>query len=375
MPGFALRVRNGVGTYWVQYRVGHRTPKTKVGRADVMTPSAARDAARKLLAKVQLGGDPAGEKRAKRERSVHSFKAVAEAYVETVAPKLRPSSLKVKRLYLLGDYFKALHAKPFTDVVRADVAVCLNAIERKRGPAPADAARTHLAAMFTWAMRQGMGGDEPRNPVVNTVKPETKAPRGRVFDDGEIAAIWKACGDDDFGRIVRLLFLLGQRRQEIGSVCRPEIDFERRTLTLPAERTRNKKPHTIPLVDTALAVLREATKVEYVSRAFTKTVFGAGATGFHPWDRHKRLLDARCGVKDWSLHDIRRTAATRMHDDLGVLPHVVEAILNHYSGHRAGVAGIYNRASYLTEMRSALEMWERHLLEIVEKPRLRSIGG
>ena len=68
-------------------------------------------------------------------------------------------------------------------------------------------------------------------------------------------------------------------------------------------------------------------------------------------------------LADWRLHDLRRTAATQM-AELGVLPHIVEAILNHVSGHRAGVAGIYNRARYKTEMREALERWE-HYVEVV----------
>ncbi|MDA9392521.1 hypothetical protein WN73_18470 [Bradyrhizobium sp. CCBAU 45394] len=85
--------------------------------------------------------------------------------------------------------------------------------------------------------------------------------------------------------------------------------------------------------------------------------------GFSGWSKSKAALDARIleaqgeALPAWTVHDIRRSAATAMADRLGVLPHIVEAVLNHVSGHRAGVAGIYNRARYAEEMRDALERW------------------
>jgi integrase len=105
-------------------------------------------------------------------------------------------------------------------------------------------------------------------------------------------------------------------------------------------------------------------------------VFGYGNGGFSGWSDCKESLDERIlaaqqkhdskakPLPDWRLHDLRRTAATVMADRLGVLPHIVEAVLNHSSGHRAGVAGIYNRARYEAEMRAALDRWAAHLVAI-----------
>jgi integrase len=93
-------------------------------------------------------------------------------------------------------------------------------------------------------------------------------------------------------------------------------------------------------------------------------VFGEGEGGFSGWSKAKAALDEACGVTDWTLHDLRRTAATRM-ADLGVAPHVVEVIVNHISGHKAGVAGIYNRATYVAEKRAALNLWANHVSVIV----------
>jgi integrase len=69
-------------------------------------------------------------------------------------------------------------------------------------------------------------------------------------------------------------------------------------------------------------------------------------------------------ISDWRLHDLRRTAATGM-SEIGVAPHIVEAVLNHISGHKSGVAGIYNRAQYATEKKTALEIWATHVGSLV----------
>jgi integrase len=70
-------------------------------------------------------------------------------------------------------------------------------------------------------------------------------------------------------------------------------------------------------------------------------------------------------VPPWRLHDLRRTAVTGM-AELGIPPHIVEAVLNHISGAKAGVAGIYNRAAYAEEKKAALERWAAHIAGLVE---------
>jgi hypothetical protein len=89
-------------------------------------------------------------------------------------------------------------------------------------------------------------------------------------------------------------------------------------------------------------------------------VFGEGEGGYSGWSRSKKELDAKAKVTGWTLQDLRRTAATGM-VDLGVQPHVIEAVLNHVSGHKAGVAGIYNRSTCAAEKRAALQLWASHI--------------
>jgi integrase len=196
------------------------------------------------------------------------------------------------------------------------------------------------------------------NPVIGTRKPDADArPRERVLDNAELAAVWLACADDDYGRIVKLLMLTACRRQEIGTMAWSELDRDRGTWTIPPERTKNKRAHTLPLPAAAWAI------IETVERRDGR-LFGRKGGGFKGWWTSKALLDRRTGIAPWVLHDLRRSVATGM-ADLGVLPHTIEAVLNHV-GHRGGVAGVYNKSAYEREVRAALALWADHVRSIVE---------
>jgi integrase len=174
--------------------------------------------------------------------------------------------------------------------------------------------------------------------------------------------------DDQYGAIVRLLVLTGQRREEIGGLRWSEMDLVRRVISLPGERTKNGRPHEIPVTAAVIAVIEAQPR-----RGARDLIFGDGSGSFQGWSRAKAALDKRIAksagnaLAPWRLHDVRRTVATSM-ADLGVQPHVVEAVLNHVSGHKAGVAGVYNRSLYAAEKRAALELWAIHVLSLVGEP-------
>jgi integrase len=180
---------------------------------------------------------------------------------------------------------------------------------------------------------------------MGTMRVAGEVSREHVITDDELAKIRSACRDDDYGRIVRLLILMGRRRDEVGDMTWPELDLNRGLWTIPRERTKNGLPHEVPLSDAALEILWSIPR-----REGRKFVFGEGQGGFSGWSKSKARLDARIAktravVRPWRLRDLRRTVATRL-GELGILPHVVEAILNHVSGHKAGVAGIYNMSAF-----------------------------
>jgi integrase len=201
------------------------------------------------------------------------------------------------------------------------------------------------------------------NPAAFTNK-RAEVSRERVLSDGEIRAIWNALPTDGYGDIVKLLLLTGQRRSEIADLAWNEIDFERDLIVLSAGRTKNGREHAVPMCGPVRAILEARPHIHG-----RELVFGVrGDVNGFAFSRPKRRLDeALAGtVAPWVLHDLRRTVATGMADRLGIQPHIIEAILNHVGGRKGGVAGIYNRAQYLSEKKQALERWADYLLALVE---------
>ena len=190
------------------------------------------------------------------------------------------------------------------------------------------------------------------------------------MNEQEITEIWHSCRDDEYGQIIRLLILTGQRRREIGDLAWSEVDFEKAQIHLPSARTKNKLPHIVPLSTPAIESFRDLPR-----RIDRDLVFGEGEGGFQGWARAKRALDARINAKralmgakplsSWVLHDLRRSFNTLMNEKGIAQPHIIEAILNHISGHKAGVAGVYNRSVYAAEKRVALESWGRYVIALV----------
>ena len=138
---------------------------------------------------------------------------------------------------------------------------------------------------------------------------------------------------------------------------------------MPAGRTKNHRAHVVPLSDEALALLPQR-------RDGRELMFGHREGGFSGWSKAKAELDDRIAaarklagerkpMPPWVLHDLRRSFVTHVSEHNFAQPHVVEAIVNHVSGHRAGVAGVYNRAAYAAEKRQALEAWGKRVAEIV----------
>jgi integrase len=259
---------------------------------------------------------------------------------------------------LTGGYFKPLHAMPIDTITRRDVSARVVAIARTSGDPTAREARGALSTFFVWCLRMGLC---EQNPVNDSFGPAAINARERVLSDAELAAIWNASGaDEEYGKVIKLLILSGCRRAEIGDMCWGELDDPEQpsSFTIPAGRSKNGKAHTLPVMPAMREIIASVPKM-----ATRDQLFGQRSHGYTNWAQPKPGLDKRAGVADWVVHDIRRTVATGM-ANLGVQPHVVEAVLNHYSGHRAGVAGTYNKSPYANEVRNALAAWHDHLRTI-----------
>jgi integrase len=388
LPGFGVRLRAGGKRTWVvQYRVGRKQRRKTIGSVTpAMNVAKARKAADNDLAHVKLGGDPQAAKVEQRAKAGDSFGSVAAQFLSRQKERLKPRS------YVQVAAHMAKHWSPFKgvsvhEIEKRAIAARLVKIGEERGKIAANRARATLTTFFSWAINSGI---VDANPALGTPLQGDERARDHVIgkavggvkgqdDNSALADIWHACLDDDFGRAVKLLILTATRRDEVGSMLRTELNLSTRMWHIGAARTKTKQAHDVPLSDSAISIIEAALAQE--GRESRAVVFGHGARargapdrGFAGWSKAKRELDARIGqarkaagrgpIDPWVLHDLRRTAATAM-AELGVQPHIIEELLGHISGHKAGVAGIYNRASYAAEKRQALDRWASHVDALV----------
>jgi integrase len=368
--GFGLRVRRRAGvvtkTWLVQRKKNRRCYRITFGSTDIITIDAARKKAVRELAAIALGEDPAADRRATAAKNERKLSALVAQYLEGKKRGVRAKTLAEVSRYLQGDYFKSLHNVPVHEIDRGRVSRCIEAVERERGAPTAREARQCLSGFFSWAMQMA---EAPANPVIGSWKPPTIKPRDHVLADGELSAIWRACNGDDAGRVIRLLILTGCRRSEVGGMAWSELDLERDTWTIPASRSKNGREHKLPVMPAMRSIIETVPHV-----AGRDQLFGVRhALGFSLWNESKKALNQRLGdsVRPWRLHDIRRSVATGM-AKLGTLPHVIECVLNHQSGFRSGVGGVYNLNPYEREVRAALGLWEDHIRSLVQGGRVQA---
>ena len=201
------------------------------------------------------------------------------------------------------------------------------------------------------------------SPVTGVERPHKEKIRSRVLTDDELRVLWLACGHEGAsGEAIRLMTLTGARRGEVGGMSRREVDQDHQLWNLPAERTKNGRPHTIPLSTQAWTLIEA--RPRFAGCDFVFAIDGKRAV--NNWDEVKHRISAKAGItaSSWRLHDLRRTCASGM-QRLGVLVPVIEKALNHTSGTFRGIVGVYQTHDYADEVRVALQRWADRVEEIV----------
>ncbi|MBB4003166.1 tyrosine-type recombinase/integrase [Aurantimonas endophytica] len=324
---------------------------------------AARKRALGELAKISEGADPTTRKRA--VRAEMTLEELSDLYVEKYA-KPNKRSWQTDERVLAKDVVAIIGAKrKISSIGRRDI---LDAIDRKIDEGKPIASRQVLAIVskfFNWAVAEDYLTASPVAGVQQRAKARS---RERVLSNAEVRYVWKqidlASLSAPMRQIVRLLFLTGQRAGEVAGMQRGEVDLTAALWTSPGARTKNGREHAVPLSPAALAIVKAAIATmgakadDPASPLFCKikTAITSNAVAHAVRDK----LQLKEGP-DWTPHDARRTMATRMAEDLNVDPHHIEAVLNHITGHRSGVAGTYNRSTYLVAKRRALVLWAEHL--------------
>jgi integrase len=394
VKGFGLKVTPAGGKIYVfQYRIarpGHAasTPARRytIGKHGNLTPEQARSRAKELALLVATGIDPreqeadelSQKEAAKREAEEKNrlanelaFDRVAYLWLDHYSNEKgrRPSSLAQASLVIRNHLKPALGNTPMPHIGRTQLQPIIDAI-----PAKQKAMRRNVFAyasiLFSWALTRGY---IPTNPLMSMAKPDAPKARERVLTDTEVEIIWTASGAlrMPWGHFYRLLLLTGQRKSEVAGLRWEELDRNEAIWTIPANRAKNDKAHIVPLSPPAIAELNELAagtiwpKSGYVLTTNRRT----SISGF---SKAKRILDqlvaqAQNGeaISHWRVHDIRRTVATGL-QRLGVRFEVTEAVLNHVSGAKGGVAGVYQRHDWKDEKRAALDAWAQRFGELVQ---------
>ena len=357
MPGLVLRIStSGTKTFCLHKRIGGKMRRLTIGRFGVLSLSEARERVRQILYEVETGRFE--DRTGVRGVTKPTLGEVIPDYIEKHA-KSRNRDWKRKKALL--DKFTDLHGKQIDQIKRADVVKACDVIH-KSTPVSANRALAHLKHLMSWCVDRGLIDASP----IAGLKPLTKEkPRERVLSDKELRALWAACDAEGypFGDCMKLLILSGQRRAEVAEMRWSELDVEKRLWTLPSQRAKNGRQHTVPITDAMLVVLKRMPRFLGSDFVFTTT----GKTPVSGFGRLKGRLDTSMpdGTEPWIIHDLRRTMSTNM-AMLGVPQPVTEALLNHKTGVVSGVAAIYNVYSYADEKREALGAWSRHVMKLVK---------
>ncbi|WFU55709.1 site-specific integrase [Bradyrhizobium pachyrhizi] len=315
------------------------------------------------------------------ERAANTFSAAAKDFIEQYASKkirrweeqsrllgIRPEDLSLIPKGLADRWNK----RPIAEIDGHDIHGLIDETRRSGAPglarrsdgpteARARAMLSCLSRMFSWLLQHRR---IDLNPCSGVHRPDAPKARDRVLTQAEIVKFWAAANAErvEFGAPLKLLLLTGCRLKEVSGMTSTELSDDCTIWSIPGMRTKNGRPHLVPLAPIAQEILASVPK----NRATQNYIFSttAGVSPVSGWSKIKRRVDQRMKIPAWRLHDLRRTAATGM-AEIGIAPHVVEAALNHISGAKAGVAGVYNRAQYAAEKKAALSRWAAHLQGII----------
>ncbi|MGE3652288.1 MAG: tyrosine-type recombinase/integrase [Reyranellaceae bacterium] len=362
--GFGLRVTaQGTRTFHVVYRVkgDRRLRRMTLGDAKVVGLADARAAAKAAIELALTGADPAVRRKAEaaeeraldQETEAGTVAKVAEKYIERHAkPNLR-TWRQVERT-MQKHVVSAWGSRQVHSVARKDVIALLDKISAET-PIMANRVHALLSRFFGWCIERDLIAS---SPMAGLKKPAKERSRDRVLMPAELRAVWKAADAIGYpgGPLVKLLMLTGCRLSEIANLTKAQIGTD--MLTLP--ETKNGRPCLVPLTRAAKEVLDALPKFEG-PHVLTST---AGKRPISNFSDIKTALDDECQIDGWVMHDLRRTAASGM-AELGIAPHVIEAVLNHQTGAVSGIARVYNRFDYAAEKRVALERWAAEVRRVV----------
>jgi len=365
-PGLYLVVEpTGTKSWAHRYRYHGTSKKRTLGSAadGGLSLAAARHAVAAARHRLGRGADPATAPHPVAPTGVaasDNVEAAVASFLELHAyRKTRLNSARATEYSFNRFVLPAWRGRPVASITRRDV---IDLIESVAVDAPYSANRllAALSKFFNWLCGRDVLSV---SPAVGVERPHKEIARQRTLDDGELSALWRACeGEGPFGAALRLMILTGCRRYEASKMPWAELDRRRRLWLLPSERTKNERPHEIPLPSQAWSVLDALPQINDSEFVFTTD----GRTPIVGWAKVKARISAKAGLDatTWRLHDLRRTAASGM-QRLGVSVPVVEKALNHQGGIFRGIVSTYQTHDYADDVRIAFQKWGDHIEDLV----------
>lgn len=365
VPNLALRITaSGTKSFSSVFRILGKQRRYHIGDFPTFSVQQARTIARETRQDVALGIDPIAKRKAKiRAQQKESeegitVKGLSEQYIERdCKPKNR--TWKGTQQTFDKHILPALGDMRVDELKRKHVIKLLEKITRSKHPHAANHVLTAIKRMYNWAIEV----DELEyNPCNQIKKPLRTTRRDRYFNDEECKAFWLTCEekiDYPYGPLLQLLLLLGQRRGEISKLQWNHIDFNEKLIRFPAENVKNKKNHEIPLPDMAIEIIQRLPRFKNGKYVFTTSHGKRPVDGF---GKVKSSIQEHFHAEDWRYHDLRRSCATGL-ARLGVRRDTLRHILNHSDN---SVTAIYDRYGYMAEKRHALNLWARHLQNLID---------
>jgi integrase len=342
LRGFGIRVNtDGSKTWTLIISNGGRRQRVSLGHyPDLRLADARRRASERKQSGYRVGG---------------SVETVFASYLEEIKKTRRSwrDVEQVSRLYMIP----IMGSRQLDTITAADGVEMMDFICRKSSDNRAAKALAYLRPFYRWAAGRSI---IPTNPWAVIVPPSnTTESRERVLTDNELSKIWSFAKADTypFGPFLQLLILTAQRRSEVGGMMWSELDLDRALWSIPSARHKQKRGHEVLLPIAAMNII---TPLPHHCDWLFSTTRRSPISGF---GKFKQRIDRSTGVSDWRLHDIRRTAATRM-AELQVPRFTIARVLGHSD---TSITAVYDRATYRGEKLEALEKWCNFLSKLEEK--------
>ena len=349
--GFGVCVTaNGSRSFILNYRHRGELRRMTIGKWPTWTALLAVKEARELRRAIDRGEDPLGARRREAAATEKTFKAICEEFFKREGAKLRTKDERENDLKRLA--YPQLGSKAVEEIRRSDIVRLLDYVADENGPVMADRLLALIRRVLNWHATRS---DDFVSPIVRGMARNASSPRQRILSDDEIRAVWTAKGDFPaaYHALIKFLLLTGARRAEAAEMPREEL--RNGVWLLPAARNKVKVDLARPLSKQALAVLPAGTG-NYVF------VPPRGAKPLADFSKWKQQLDEACGVRDWTLHDLRRTARSLM-GRADVPTDHAERCLGHVIG---GVRGVYDCWQYVPQMRRAYDALAGLIEQIVD---------